>query len=50
MVRFRAEANPAAESWAGRVEHVISGRSLEFGSLDELESFLRRMIRGANGE
>jgi hypothetical protein len=48
VVRLRAEANPEADRWSGRVEHVVSGLSEEFASLDELGSFLRRMVRGAN--
>jgi hypothetical protein len=48
VVRLRAEANPEADKWSGRVEHVVSGRSEKFDSLVELESFLRRMVRGAN--
>jgi hypothetical protein len=30
---------------AGRVEHVASGRSIHFGSLPELLTFLGRTVR-----
>ena len=31
---------------AGRVEHVVSGRSVEFASLAELSRFMKRMAGG----
>jgi hypothetical protein len=31
---------------AGRVEHVVSGRAMRFGSLDELLAFIRRTVIG----
>jgi hypothetical protein len=49
VVRFRAEADPEVECWPGRIEHVQSGLSVEFRSLQELHSFVRRMFEQEKG-
>ena len=44
VVQFRAET--AVERWhvAGRVEHVVSGRAAHFHSLEELFTFMARVL------
>ena len=40
VVQFGSEANVAAGAVVGRAEHVASGRSARFGSLEELVAFM----------
>jgi hypothetical protein len=51
-LRDREPSGGARAGIAGRVEHVVSGRSVEFGSLAELSRFMKRMIcrRAGRGE
>jgi hypothetical protein len=44
VVQFRAET--AMEQWhvEGRVEHVVSGQSAHFHSLEELFAFMARVL------
>ena len=44
MVQFRAQSAGAPPSYAGRVEHVVSGEVTRFHSLDELLVFLIRVL------
>ena len=43
-------AGPDASLVAGRVEHVSSGESVRFEVLDELGSFLTRILAHEQGE
>ena len=45
VVHLRPGALPEEWRVAGRVEHVASGRSEQFGSLPELLAFLGRVLR-----
>lgn len=45
VVHLRRGALPEEGRVAGRVEHVVSGRSEHFGSLPELLAFLGRVLR-----
>lgn len=45
VVHFRPGAVPEEGRMAGRVEHVVSGRSEHFGSLPDLLDFLGRVLR-----
>jgi hypothetical protein len=47
VVQFRADADPARGKLAGRVEHVASGRTANFQSVDDLPELLRRMLHDA---
>ena len=40
VVQFSADALPSANRFAGRVEHIESGRSRRFAALDELVAFV----------
>lgn len=44
MIQLRQQANPETVEFAGRVEHVDSGRTDHFGSIDELVRFMERTI------
>jgi hypothetical protein len=45
VVHLRPGALPEEGLVAGRVEHIVSGRSEQFGSLAELLAFLGRALR-----
>ena len=45
VVRFQAETDVTARVFKGRIEHVASGDSAHFNSLDELQKFLDRTLR-----
>jgi hypothetical protein len=44
VVQFAADTLPAASRYRGRVEHIDSGRSQRFASLDELMSFVNELL------
>ena len=44
VVHFRLSTNIAQERIAGRVEHVISGQTTHFDSLEELLAFMARVL------
>ena len=44
VVQFRAQSTGISPSYAGRVEHVVSGEVTRFHSLDELLVFLIRVL------
>ena len=44
VVQFRLEADPSQGQWLGWVEHVASGQSAWFDSMDELQAFITRVL------
>ncbi len=44
VVQFRVETNVRRRRYAGRVEHVVSGQATHFASLEELLTFIGRML------
>ena len=44
VVQFQGAAEETTLLEHGRVEHLVSGQSTRFASLDELLSFLRRIL------
>jgi hypothetical protein len=44
LVQFRTQSMGASPSYAGRVEHVVSGEGTRFQSLDELLAFMLRVL------
>ena len=44
VIQLRQKASPDVVEFAGRVEHVDSGRAGHFGSVDELVRFMERTI------
>jgi hypothetical protein len=44
VVQFAVDTLPAANRYRGRVEHIDSGRSQRFASLDELMSFVNELL------
>ncbi len=54
VVQLREHTDVERGGWAGRVEHVTSGRAAHFQSLEEMVAFIAGIlgspIRGAPGE
>jgi hypothetical protein len=46
LVQFRTQPPGAPITWEGRVEHVISGQVTHFHALEELLSFMQRVLAG----
>jgi hypothetical protein len=44
VVHFRVSSDVACGQIAGRVEHVVSGQSTLFDSLEELLAFMARVL------
>jgi hypothetical protein len=44
VVHFRLSTNITQGRIAGRVEHVVSGQSTQFDSLEELLAFMARVL------
>jgi hypothetical protein len=44
VVHFRVNSDVSLGRLAGRVEHVVSGQSAHFASLEELLAFIARML------
>ena len=44
VVHFRTSSNVARGPIEGRVEHVVSGQSTHFDSLEELLAFVARVL------
>ena len=48
VVQFMADGDAAGTRCAGRVEHVVSGRSARFDSLEGLFDFIEQVRRGTS--
>jgi hypothetical protein len=44
VVQFRAETDLVHDRCTGRVEHVVSGQSTRFASLEELLAFMAQVL------
>jgi len=44
VVHFRTDTDITQERIAGRVEHVVSGQSVHFDSLEDLLGFMARVL------
>jgi len=44
VVQFTADTVPASRRFRGRVEHIDSGRSRRFNSLDDLAAFITEVL------
>jgi hypothetical protein len=49
VVHFRVNSDVTQGRLAGRVEHVVSGQSVHFASLEELLAFIARMLATGRG-
>jgi hypothetical protein len=47
VIQFRDSANSETSQYSGRVEHVSSGRTANFRSLEELPELLLQMLKVA---
>lgn len=43
---FVVELEPADHPFVGRIEHILSGQSLEFDSADAMLAFIERALLG----
>lgn len=50
VVQFAVDTLPASDRYRGRVEHIDSGRSQRFASLDELISFFNELLEAEGVE
>jgi hypothetical protein len=50
VLQFRQDAGAAAEAFAGRIEHVTSGRHARFQSIDQAVAFIASVLRRQVGE
>jgi hypothetical protein len=46
LVQFRAQSPEATMTWEGRVEHVVSGQVTHFHALEELLTFMLKVLVG----
>jgi hypothetical protein len=44
LVQLRAQAIGTPMAWEGRVEHVVSGQVTHFHALEELLTFMQRVL------
>jgi hypothetical protein len=44
VVQFRSPPFATSRGWEGRAEHVVSGQTTHFSSLEELLAFIRRVL------
>jgi hypothetical protein len=44
VVQFRTETELEQGRWVGRVEHVVSGQTTRFHTLEELRAFVARVL------
>jgi hypothetical protein len=49
-VQFQASSPELASPYAGRVEHLESGRAVRFHSLEELLAFIARVLADLLGQ
>jgi hypothetical protein len=47
VVQLSAASDLAQRRLSGRIEHVVSGTSAHFRSLEQLLGFIRRLVRDA---
>lgn len=47
VIRFRSGVDPTKERLDGRVDHVVSGRGVRFGTYAEALSFMQRVLTEA---
>ena len=44
VVQFRSATEPTAADCAGRIEHLVSGQAIRFGSWEHLHRFIQEML------
>jgi hypothetical protein len=44
LVQFRAQSPETPMAWEGRIEHVVSGQVSHFHALEELLTFMERVL------
>jgi hypothetical protein len=46
LVQLRAQSPDSVMAWEGRVEHVVSGQVTHFHALEELLTFMQKVLAG----
>jgi hypothetical protein len=46
LVQFRAQSPEVPMAWEGRVEHVVSGQVTHFHAVEELLTFMQKVLAG----
>jgi hypothetical protein len=46
LVQLRAQSPASPMAWEGRVEHVVSGQVTHFYALEELLTFMQKVLAG----
>ena len=50
VIQFRGSTDPRAGQLPGRVEHVASGRTATFQSVEELPQLLQKMLKSVSAD
>jgi len=50
VLQLHGGADPGRGRWAGRVSHVVSGRTAHFQTLTELAEFIERVLAASGAE
>ena len=50
LLRFSDSAEPSAGIHRGRIEHIPSGRTARFTSLQSIDEFVRDILADENGQ
>jgi hypothetical protein len=45
LIQFRTNSGPTTDKLTGRIEHVSSGKAVNFGSLKDVPELLQRMLK-----
>jgi hypothetical protein len=48
VIQFRPETDVKAGRFEGRIEHIPSSRAIRFQSLDQLLTFIAKLLAGVN--
>jgi hypothetical protein len=44
VVQFSRQVGESSDHWAGRIEHIVSGRATHFTSWAELQTFMKQIL------
>ena len=50
LVQLRAQSLGTPIAWEGRAEHVVSGQVTHFHALEELLTFMQRVLASVQGQ
>ena len=44
VLQFQLDAHPLTSTFQGRIEHVASGRAIQFRTVEELQTFVEEVL------